>query len=144
MDACPNLGELISLYTCAPSRPREDFVDAYLDESSLRNVMFLQKDSAPLISEPVFHATKVSRHILLFHLKILNEVDVEGESGFDASHLNRLQEAWRSVRDQVEAGGWGVYLRETGCSEKVRSGILADTNSWIAECIARAAANVHK
>mmetsp|Transcript_39576 Transcript_39576/g.59875 ORF Transcript_39576/g.59875 Transcript_39576/m.59875 type:complete len:544 (-) Transcript_39576:149-1780(-) len=139
-DACSSLGDLISLYMCAPSQSREEFVDAYLDETSLRSVMWWQKDSVPPISEPVFQATKVSRHLFLFQLKVLDAVNEVGEAGDDASHIERLQETWRSVRDQVEAGGWEEHLKEIGCSEMIRSRILADKNSWIASCVARSAA----
>ena len=56
-DACPNLGDMLSLYMCHPAAcSGEDFIAAYLDENFLRCVMWWRKDGVQPASRPVFEA----------------------------------------------------------------------------------------
>eukprot|EP00802_Teleaulax_amphioxeia_P006490 Tamp_06494.p1 GENE.Tamp_06494~~Tamp_06494.p1 ORF type:complete len:699 (+),score=122.88 Tamp_06494:183-2099(+) len=81
-DACPNLGDMLSLYMCHPAAcSREDFIAAYLDENFLRCVMWWRKDGVQPASRPVFEATRVSRSVCLFQLKILQLIEEEESKG---------------------------------------------------------------
>jgi hypothetical protein len=81
-DACPNLGDMLSLYMCHPAAcSGEDFIAAYLDENFLRCVMWWRKDGVQPASRPVFEATRVSRSVCLFQLKILQLIEEEESKG---------------------------------------------------------------
>ena len=63
----PDLGVFLALYTVVCDKINfEDFVDALIDESSIRCVMWWRDSVNRETADYVFEATRVSRAILLF------------------------------------------------------------------------------
>ncbi len=77
-DQCPDLGALLVLFTVLQgdqSCPkREEFLNHYADENSLRWVMWWQRSGTAPEAVPVFQATQVSREILMFQLTVVEVV----------------------------------------------------------------------
>ena len=77
-DRCPDIGALLVLFTVlqgdksCPSR--EEFLQHYADENSLRWVMWWQRSNTPPQGAPVFQATQVSREILMFQMTVIEVV----------------------------------------------------------------------
>ena len=147
-DNCPNLGEELSLYMCHPSQPLSSFIAAYLDENFLRCVMWWRKDGVEPLPRKVFEATKVSREVCLFQLKILHLITSEECAQLRAdelaARLEAFQKSWRSLQHEVDQGGWARFFLETGCPSDVRDRILWDTGSWVNECVKRSNARGDK
>ena len=75
--AVPDVGALLALATAlGDTYERAAFVDAYLDESSVRSVMWWQRDGVAPRAAPVFAATGVSRAIFLFQLEARSAPDL--------------------------------------------------------------------
>jgi len=145
-DHSPDLGVVLVLFTvyqgCKSCPARQDFVDAYLDENSLRWVMWWQRSGTRPESSPVFEATKVSREICMFQLMlvdiIVGDVDplleeVESSNCKLPERLEKLQVKWREVKASTDS--WGKYFQHIGASRPA----FSTTNEWIANSVQRAA-----
>ena len=71
-------GALLVLFTVlqgdASCPKREDFLNHYVDENSLRWVMWWQRSGTKPEGVPVFQATQVSREILMFQMTVIEVV----------------------------------------------------------------------
>jgi len=145
-DHSPDLGVVLVLFTvyqgCESCPARQDFVDAYLDENSLRWVMWWQRAGARPEGSPVFEATKVSREICMFQLMVVDIVigdvqslleEVETSNCKLPKRLERLQVKWREVKASTDS--WGKYF---SCISATRPA-FPSTNDWIANSVERAA-----
>merc|ERR1711881_314514 len=75
-DSTPDLGMLLVLFTVFQGHDgcptRDDFIQAYADENSLRWVMWWQRSGTKPEPSPVFHATQVSREICMFQMTVVD------------------------------------------------------------------------
>eukprot|EP00930_Biecheleria_cincta_P061019 TRINITY_DN4658_c0_g1_i3.p1 TRINITY_DN4658_c0_g1~~TRINITY_DN4658_c0_g1_i3.p1 ORF type:complete len:605 (-),score=120.13 TRINITY_DN4658_c0_g1_i3:350-2164(-) len=146
-DHTPDLGVMLVLFTVfqdSVSCPaRQGFVDAYLDENSLRWVMWWQRAGAKPESTPVFEATRVSREICMFQLMVVDVVigqvvtllkEVERTNCKLSDRLETLQSQWRDMKKSTDS--WGKYFENIGATRPN----FASTNDWIGKTVQRAAA----
>merc|ERR1712072_1320701 len=106
-DNTPDLGVLLVLFTVfqghdgCPSR--DDFIQAYFDENSMRWVMWWQRSGTRAEPMPVFHATQVSREICMFQMMVLDVLiddvvvtlkEMEETNCKLPSRLEKLQGSW--------------------------------------------------
>ena len=147
--AVPDVGCLLALATALIGEyDRAKFVDAYLDESFVRCVMWWQGECRAEAAA-VFRATAVSRGIFLFQLTVLREVigdapastaeAMDASNGRVPERLDALQAAWKELTGSAEPASWDAYAAATGCSPETRQRMGATTDAWIAECVKRAA-----
>merc|ERR1712048_99568 len=145
-DVTPDLGALLVMYTACTGYeacpPRDAFIQAYSDESSLRQVMWWQRSSTQPKSQPVFEATKVSRNILMFQLTVVDIVlgDVENlKKQIELTNcklpdrLDKLQLEWRKKKECTDT--WPKYFKAIGAPVPP----FPSTDAWIASCVDRAA-----
>jgi hypothetical protein len=145
-DVTPDVGALLVMYTVCKGYegcPRlSDFIQAYSDESSLRQVMWWQRSSTQPKSAPVFEATKVSRNLLMFQLTVVDIVlgDVENlKKQIELTNcklpdrLDKLQIEWRKKKEVTDT--WPKYFRAIGAPVPP----FPSTDAWIASCVERAA-----
>jgi len=145
-DHTPDLGVVLVLFTVfqgyASCPARQAFVDAYLDENSLRWVMWWQRAGAKPESSPVFEATRVSREICMFQLMVVGVVigqvetllkEVEITNCKLPDRLEKLQSRWREMKTYTDS--WGKYFSSIGATRPN----FASTNDWIAKTVQRAA-----
>lgn len=145
-DKTPDLGMILVLMTVLQGQAgcptHSNFIDAYLDENSLRWVMWWQRAQTPAQSGPVFQATKVSREICMFQLMVVDEVigdvvltlkEIEASNCKLPARLENLQSKWRQRKSSVDS--WEKYFQEIGASGLS----FASTDDWIAACVRRAA-----
>merc|ERR1711933_608881 len=145
-DCCPDIGALLVQYTVlqdAPACPkRQDFVDAYSDESSLRWVMWWQRSNTKPEGAAVFEATRVSREILMFQMMVVDVVigdvaltvqDMEASNCKLPARLEELQARWRERKQSIR--DWSGYFECIGAARPK----FASTSDWIASCVRRAA-----
>jgi len=145
-DQCPDLGALLVQYTVlqgyesCPSR--QDFINAYSDENSLRWVMWWQRANTKPEGPAVFEATKVSREILMFQMMVVDIVigsaaqtvkDMEATNCKLPSRLEELQLRWRERKQSIK--DWSGYFTCIGAARPQ----TASTTEWIARCVKRAA-----
>jgi len=146
-EVAPDLGIVLVLFTAYQGHEgcpkRKDFVDAYLDENSLRWVMWWQKSGTPQQSGPVFEATKVSREICMFQLLVLDVVigkvsdalsEIESSNCKLPERLETLQAQWREMK--LSTDSWGKYFENIGASRPS----FDSTDAWIGNSVERAAA----
>jgi len=144
-DHSPDLGVVLVLFTvyqgCKSCPARQNFVDAYLDENSLRWVMWWQRSGTRPESSPVFEATKVSREICMFQLMLVDIIvgdvaplleEVETSNCKLPERLEKLQVKWREVKASTDS--WGKYFQHIGATRPA----FATTNEWIADSVQRA------
>lgn len=146
-DRCPDIGALLVLFTVlqgdksCPSR--EEFLQHYADENSLRWVMWWQRSNTPPQGAPVFQATQVSREILMFQMTVIEVVigdvpttlkEMELTNCKLPERLERLQQEWRQRKASVK--DWGAYFRSLGVAQPA----FGSTGEWIASCVRRAEA----
>ncbi|CAJ1339114.1 unnamed protein product [Effrenium voratum] len=145
-DQCPDLGALLVLFTVlqgdsCPSR--QQFLAPYVDENSLRWVMWWQRSGTRPEGAAVFQATQVSREILMFQLAVVDLVIGEPQQTLKEmeetncklpDRLERLQSEWRQRKESTK--DWGAYFKVIGVDRPN----FASTNEWIASCVQRAAA----
>merc|ERR1712151_949972 len=146
-DATPDLGMTLVMFTVfqdhkgCPSR--QQFVDAYIDENSVRWVMWWQRAGTPAEASPVFEATKISREIFLFQMMVVDVVignvsetlaEIETTNCKLPSRLEQLQALWRERKAATK--DWSVFFQFAGASRPNHSSSAA----WIADCVKRAAA----
>merc|ERR1711879_484583 len=122
---------------------RQDFINAYSDENSLRWVMWWQRSGTPAEGAPVFQATKVSREICMFQMMVVEVVigdvtrtltDMEATNCRLPERLEQLQAQWRERKQSI--GDWGAYFNCIGAARPA----YGSTAQWIAACVQRAAA----
>jgi len=145
-DRTPDIGMVLVLYTAfqghegCPSR--QQFIDAYVDENSLRWVMWWQRAGTPAKSEPVFKQTQVSREIFMFQMTVVDVVigdvgkmlqEVEATNCKLPERLDRLQAQWRARKASTTT--WAKYFEQVGASLPA----FASTDQWIAFSAQRAA-----
>jgi len=146
-DKAPDLGALLVLWTVLQDSDdcpkRQDFINAYADENSLRWVMWWQRSGAKPEGPAVFEATKVSREILMFQMMVVDVVigdvpetlkEMEATNCKLPARLELLQGRWREQKQAI--GGWAAYFSCIGAARPRE----ASTNEWIANCVRRAAA----
>jgi hypothetical protein len=144
-DYSPDLGALLVLFTvlqgheACPSR--QDFINAYSDENSLRWVMWWKRAGARPENVPVFNATQVSREILMFQMMVVDVVigDVpetlklmESTNCRLPERLEALQSQWRQRKQSVV--DWPGYFASIGAAKPA----FGNCNLWIADCVSRA------
>ncbi|CAJ1434000.1 unnamed protein product [Effrenium voratum] len=121
-DQCPDLGALLVLFTVlqgdksCPSR--QQFLAPYVDENSLRWVMWWQRSGTKPESAPVFQATQVSREILMFQLAVVDLVIGETaqtmkemeQTNFASPPPPPMAKLWKNI-------GWLLHEPLSQCSE---------------------------
>jgi len=145
-DTTPDLGVTLVLFTVfqghsgCPSR--QEFVDAYVSENSVRWVMWWQRAGVPAEATPVFDATKVSREIFLFQMMVVDVVigkitetlaEMEKTNCKLPSRLEKLQTLWRERKAATK--DWSKFFEFAGASRPNHPSSAA----WIAECVRKAA-----
>jgi len=146
-DNSPDLGLLLVLFTIfqgydtCPSR--KEFIDAYLDENSVRWVMWWQKTGTPVEPTAVFQATKVSRDICMFQMMVLDVVigdvqvtlpEMEKTNCKLPDRIEKLQARWREQK--VSTDTWAKYFEHIGATRPT----FGSTAAWIQSTVERAAA----
>lgn len=144
-DNSPDLGALLVLFTVfqghdsCPSR--QDFINAYADENSLRWVMWWKRAGAKAENVPVFNATKVSREILMFQMMVVDVVigdvpetlkEMESSNCRLPERLETLQSRWRQRKETIV--DWPGYFTCIGAAKPS----FGNSNLWIADCVSRA------
>merc|ERR1712080_272095 len=122
---------------------RKKFIDAYLDENSVRWVMWWQRAGTPAQPEPVFEATKVSRDICMFQLMVLDVVigdvqvtlsEMESTNCKLPDRLEKLQGKWREQKSSTST--WAKYFQHIGATRPV----FESSAAWIQDTVRRAEA----
>jgi len=144
-DTSPDLGALLVLFTVlqgydsCPSR--QDFINAYADENSLRWVMWWLRAGAKAENVAVFNATKVSREILMFQMMVVDVVigdvpetlrQMELTNCRLPERLETLQSQWKQRKESIV--DWQGYF---GCIGAAKPS-FGNSNLWIADCVSRA------
>jgi len=145
-DHSPDLGALLVLWTVLQGYDdcpkREDFINAYADENSVRWVMWWQRSGTAPEGAPVFQATRVSREILMFQMMVVDVVigdvpetlrEMEATNCKLPTRLDKLQQQWRERKQAI--GDWGAYFSCIGAARPA----FGSTAEWIASCVTRAA-----
>merc|ERR1711904_524947 len=145
-DVTPDLGVVLVLFTVlqrhADSPSRAQFIDAYLDENSLRWVMWWQKDRVPNENTAVFKATQVSREICMFQMMVVDIAigdvavalrEIEATNCKLPDRLESLQAQWREQKAAPTT--WGKYFEHIGATRPS----FPSTQAWIDSCVSRAA-----
>jgi len=145
-DRCPDIGALLVQYTVlqddAACPKRQQFIDAFSDESSLRWVMWWQRSDTRPETAAVFEATRVSREILMFQMMVIDVVmsdvavtvrDMEASNCKLPARLEELQARWRERKQSVR--DWSAYFDCIGAARPN----AASSSDWIASCVRRAA-----
>merc|ERR1719161_3306656 len=115
-DHSPDLGALLVLWTVLQGYDdcpkREDFINAYADENSVRWVMWWQRSGTAPEGAPVFQATRVSREILMFQMMVVDVVigdvpetlrEMEATNCKLPTRLDKLQQQWRERKQAIGA-----------------------------------------
>jgi hypothetical protein len=147
-DTTSDLGAMLVMYTVfqgherCPSR--QQFVDAYVDENSVRWVMWWQRAGTKPEAAPVFEATKVSREIFMFQMMVVDLIvgssavetldEIEKTNCKLPDRLEKLQSQWRVLKSDTK--DWQTFFKATGASRPTAPSSAA----WIADCVSRAAA----
>jgi hypothetical protein len=144
-DTTPDLGVVLVLFTVLQGHDgcptRDDFIQAYFDENSLRWVMWWQRSGTRPEPFPVFQATQVSREICMFQMMVVDVVIADVKSTMKEiertncklpQRLENLQVQWRQQKASID--NWAAYFDVIGVSPPSRS-----ESAWIAECVSRAA-----
>jgi len=144
-DTSPDLGALLVLFTVlqgyesCPSR--QDFINAYADENSLRWVMWWKRAGARAENVQVFNATQVSREILMFQIMVVDVVigdvpetlkQMELTNCRLPERLETLQTQWRQRKQSVV--NWQGYFACIGAAKPE----FGSSDAWIANCVSRA------
>jgi len=145
-DRSPDLGALLVCFTVLQGYPacpkRQDFINTYSDENSVRWVMWWQRSGTKPEGSPVFQATKVSREILMFQMMVVDVVvgdvavtlkEMEATNCKLPARLEQLQAQWRERKQSI--GDWAAYFACIGAARPA----VSSTAEWIADCVRRAA-----
>jgi ubiquitin-protein ligase len=139
----PDVGAVLACFTACPSgiATIEDFARAYIDENSVRNVMWWQRSGTAPEPVPVFAATQVSRHIAMFQFLVLRTVvggnQAETAATLDATNgkapqkLETLLREWKQL--SASTTSWSKFFPAVHCSTP------ADLRGWIKQTCERAA-----
>lgn len=144
-DTTPDLGVILVLFTIYQGHDgcplRKQFIDAYLDENSVRWVMWWQKAGTPAEAVPVFEATKVSRDICMFQMMVLDVIigdvcvtlsEMEATNCKLPDRLEKLQAKWREQKASTDT--WAKYFEHIGASRPS----FDSTVAWIQDTVRRA------
>jgi len=145
-DNTQDLGMMLVLYTVYQGYPdcptRTQFIDAYVDENSVRWVMWWQRSNTPPKDKPVFEATKVSRDILMFNMMVVDIIigDVaptlelmEETNCRMPQRLETLQQEWRKASQATTS--WKLFFAQLRASMPPAQ----SPDAWIQTCVSRAA-----
>jgi len=145
-DSMPDLGVVLVLFTVfqghAGCPTRADFIKAYVDENSLRWVMWWQRSGTKPEPMPVFHATQVSREICMFQMMVVDLIiadvsttlqDIEETNCKLPERLEKLQVQWRQQKSSIDS--WASFFGCIGTSQPA----FQSSSAWIADCAGRAA-----
>jgi len=157
-DACPDVGMMLALYTVLPDTvSRDDFVDAYLDESMLRQVLWWQKENMfPINGRNTYDFSKVSRELLLFNLRVLDIIVPGGDANRAAAEMDAsfgrvperlellLEESKKSVANSRN-GTWEVFFSEARARPETINKVKSNSGTdYVQLLIKRAAERGHK
>jgi len=145
-DNTPDLGVVLVLFTAlqghAGCPTRSNFIEAYVDENSIRWVMWWQRSNTKPEPIPVFQATQVSREICMFQMMVVDLIisdvsstlkEIEETNCKLPERLEKLQGQWRQQKSSVDS--WKTYYGCIGTSMPAFPSAVA----WIADCQTRAA-----
>jgi ubiquitin-protein ligase len=145
-DKTPDLGALLVFYTAFQGHrgcpARDAFINAYVDENSVRWVMWWQRAGTKPEPVPVFQATQVSREICMFQMLVVDTIiadvgttlkEVEFTNCKLPERLENLQAQWRQRK--ASTNSWEAYFQHIGASKPA----FESSSAWIADCVQRAA-----
>lgn len=145
-DITPDLGVLLVFFTVLQGHngcpARDAFINAYVDENSVRWVMWWQRAGVKPESVPVFQATQVSREICMFQMLVVDIIIADVGATLEQMELTNcklperletLQVQWRQRKASTDS--WATYFEHIGAAQPA----FASTSSWIASCVQRAA-----
>jgi len=145
-DVTPDVGALLVMYTACQGYegcpPRGPFIQAYSEESSLRQVMWWQKSGTAPKAQPVFEATKVSRNLFMFQLAVVDIIlgdvqevkrQIEVTNCKLPDRLEKLQIEWRKRKESTDT--WPKFFKAIGAPLPP----FPSTDAWIAFCVEHAA-----
>jgi len=143
----PDVGQLLALWTCLTDRVSEaTFVDAYVEESSLRSVMWWL-DGAPQDrkSRYVFEKMAVGRQLFMFQMTVCRFLiqgnpthtcqKLDSSCGRLPDRLELLQNKWKQVQPNIKT--WKEYFQYIGASKAYAVPILRNVNAWCNNLISR-------
>merc|ERR1712216_795705 len=146
-DKTPDLGALLVFYTAFQGHSgcpaRDAFINAYVDENSVRWVMWWQRAGTKPEPVPVFQATQVSREICMFQMLVVDTIIADVGSTLKEmeltncklpERLENLQVQWRQRKASTDS--WATYFQHIGAARPA----FESTSAWIADCVKRAAA----
>merc|ERR1712118_376967 len=97
---------------------RQEFVDAYVDENSVRLVMWWQRAGTQPEAGSVFEATKVSREIFMFQMMVVDLIfgssaletldEIEKTNCKLPDRLEKLQSQWRKLKSDTK--DWQMFF----------------------------------
>jgi len=144
-DTTPDLGITLVLFTVMQGHTgcpsRQEFVDAYISENSVRWVMWWQRAGVKAEANPVFDATKISREIFLFQMMVVDVVigninetlpEMEKTNCKLPARLEKLQALWRDRKAATK--DWTTFFQFAGASRPDHPSV----NAWIADCVKKA------
>jgi ubiquitin-protein ligase/uncharacterized membrane protein YgcG len=148
-DVCPDVGQMLALFTATVPAGIAEFVDAYIDESFVRSVMWwqdsVQAQNGQYPQTAVYGKTEVSRNLLAFQTLVLRLV-VKGSvaaaaerldcsCGVDPETLDELFKSWQGRKATLEegaGGNWKIYFEATGCTEEFKAKLNAKgAQAWV-------------
>merc|ERR1712226_184047 len=141
----PDVGSLLASYTaiqhhCKSSN--ENFIDALLDETFARNVLWWKKAKVSQESEKVFEATETSRKIVLFQIYFLRFI-IGSKPGATASMLDStngkaphlLERFFKEWKKAEKVSSWLDFMGKTGCGSGMR---MLDGKSLVNNAVRKA------
>eukprot|EP00397_Hematodinium_sp_SG-2012_P040339 GEMP01044178.1.p1 GENE.GEMP01044178.1~~GEMP01044178.1.p1 ORF type:complete len:558 (+),score=167.17 GEMP01044178.1:28-1674(+) len=145
---CPDVGMMLALYTVMPDTvPRAQFVEAYVDESMLRQVFWWQKGQVAINGPATFEASQVSRELLLFNLRVLDiivpnadatsaAIAMDTSFGCVPDRLERLLQDTKSAANQVT--DWGAFFEHAGASKDMIAKVKQSVDAYVKTLVERA------
>jgi len=142
-DTTPDVGAVLASFTACPPNTvaLADFARAYIDENSVRNVMWWQRSRTLPEPDPVFTATEVSRHIAMFQFLTLKVVvgnnQAETAATLDATNgkapqkLETLLREWKKLSTSTTS--WSKFFSAVHCPTP------PNLRDWIKQTVTRAA-----
>ena len=156
----PNIGWLTAMRTIVPHElvPFDLYFNEYVKESSLRSVMWWNKDGVVANADTVFSATKVSRHLLLFQTilirsafgRLIDELHrTAALADVTECKLDRqchdVMTIWKeiiSAEERMEATAvpgvvkWDTFFKNSNCTAPYEG--VYDVEAWIQDLKTRA------
>mmetsp|Transcript_47485 Transcript_47485/g.106739 ORF Transcript_47485/g.106739 Transcript_47485/m.106739 type:complete len:612 (-) Transcript_47485:131-1966(-) len=145
-DITPDLGMTLVMFTVmqghASCPTRKEFIQAYVDENSLRQVMWWQRSGTKPEASAVFEATRVSREILMFQMMVVDIIIGNVPETLEAmeatncklpDRLELMQQEWRKKKAGTE--DWKQFFESIGADVPA----FPSVGHWILNCVERAA-----